>query len=65
MPQVSVERTPPFSPRPPYSTIDVTHRCGAPTSVLRTRSMWMTKSMVSAIRLHTAYSGSLVLLLAT
>ena len=32
---------------------------------LRTRSMWTTKSMVSEISDHTAYSGSLVLLLAT
>jgi hypothetical protein len=58
----SLAAMPPRSPSPPTSTIDVTRRTGAPSrsSPLRTRSMWITKSTVWAIRLHTANSGRLV-----
>ncbi len=41
--------------------IDVTRRIGGSSATaLRTRSMWMMKSTVWAIRLHTANSGRLV-----
>ena len=58
--QTSVLDTPPASPRPPTSMIDVTRRTAARSSTaLRTRSMCTTKSTVWAMRLHTANSGRL------